>query len=228
MHANPDSHPAPGGRAAWLARPLPFLLAIALLLLGAALAPAAVAGAPAGPVSQAAPPFEEEGECEEDPFCEEAFEGEECEAFEAEEEECEEEEGAGPAKGEAPAECLLTSARPRISISGPRRRLRLAVRYTLAGPAEVVVSLRSSGGGPVSVAPSRHRLSHSGSLHETAALSEEETERALAAKRFTVRLRVLGVPWSCRRYDVRHLDVRRGGEEARSFSERAADLRAGR
>lgn len=169
--------------------------------------------------------FEDEECAAGDPDCEELLEGEECEAIGDEEEECEEE--LEELAGEAPAECLLTTARPRISIAAGQEKLRLDVRYTVSGPANVSVSLRASGNkGGLSVAASRHRLTRDGTLHETAELSEEETERALAAREFTVRLRVTGVPWSCHRYDVRHLVVKRGGDDNPVFSESQPDSRA--
>jgi hypothetical protein len=222
---------APSGPLLRLASGLAVLLTIFLLAgLGLARPAAAEADPSADPGAALVPLFEDEGEgeCEaDDPACEESLEDEECEAFEEEDEECEEE--AEAVAGEAPAECLLTTARPRISIAADQQKLRLDVRYTLTGPADVAVSLRSSGGkGAMAIAASRHHLTRSGILHESAELSEEETERALTAKRFTVKLRVLGVPSSCQRYDSRQLSVKRGGDESPVFSETSADLRAGR
>lgn len=206
-----------------LAKRLLLLLSIALLV-SAGSSQAAVAEDAPGAEADAA--FFEDEECATgDQDCEESVEGEECEAFEDEEEFCEEE--IEEAQGEAPAECLLTSARPRVSIGGGQEQLRLDIRYTVAGPANVTVSLRASGKkGSVSIAPSRHKLTRNGTLRETAELSEEETERALAAREFTVKLRVAGVSSSCHRYDVRHLVVKRGGDESPVFSERPAAPRS--
>lgn len=209
-----------------LAKRLALLLTLALLLSAGLVQSAAADGGPgADPSAAFAPPDLEEDECAVgDPECEEAFLDEECEALD-EEEECEE--VLDEAEGEAPAECLLITARPRVSIG--QGKLRLDVRYTLTDPASVTLSLRASGAkGSLAIAPSRHRLSRDGTLHESAELSDGETERALAAREFTVRLRVAGVPSSCHRYDVRHLAVKRGGASSAVFSESQADLRAGR
>jgi hypothetical protein len=221
MFARPVPSPAPSQCALRLAWCLAFLLTVALV---AGIGSARAADLPAA--SSALAPSFEEGECEADePEC--AEEGdEECELGEDGEEECLE---AGDGEDEAPAECLLTTARPRISISSAQQRLRLEIRYTLAGPADVAIGLRSSGGkGSVTVPTSKHHLSHSGNFHETVQLSDAETERALDAKQFTVRLHVLDVPSSCHRYDFRHLSVRRGGQQSPVFSETGADLRSGR
>lgn len=206
-----------------LAKPLAFLLSLTLLAsLGFAdAAPAASLPAPAKPGPPAAlPAFEEEEECElGEPDCFEELEFEECEEVEdGEELECEEE-PEPPRAGEAPADCLLTSARPRVSIAGGAQRLKLDVRYAVSGPAEVSVSLRSVGGkGSVAMPPERLRLSRGGSFHETLELNEEETERALSARQFSVRLRVADVPSSCRRYELQRLTVKRGGEDNPVFS----------
>ncbi len=167
--------------------------------------------------------FEDEECAPGDADCEEIVETGECEALE-DEEFCEEE--AEEIEGEAPAECLLTSASPRVSIGGGQEKLRLDVRYTVSGPANVTISLRASGNkGSVAVAPSRHKLNRDGTLHEIAELNAEETERALAAREFTVKLRVAGAPSSCRAYETRRLVVKRGGAESPVFSERPAEAR---
>lgn len=207
-------------RLAWLAA---FLLTLTLVA-GLSLARSSSAAPPPLKAPIAAPTFEdEEEECGADePECE----GEECEWNEDEEvEECEGEDGD---EGEAPAECLLTSAQPQVSVSEAGRRLRLSVRYTVDAPVQVSVSLRASGGkGGLAIAADKRRLSHSGSFQDTTSLSPSETERALAAGQFTVRLRASGVPWSCHRYDFRHLTVKRQGHGGAVFSESRADLRAG-
>jgi hypothetical protein len=223
---SPPSTPAErrrAARAAWLAA---FLLTLALLAgLGLARAGSAAPAAPKAPV--AAPPFEaEEEECGAgEPECEGAGEG--CEW--AEDEELEECEGEAGDEGAAPPECLLASAQPQVAVSEPQQRLRLSVRYTVEAPVEVAVSLRASGArGGLTIAAEKHRLSRSGSFQDTTDLSPAETERALAAGEFTVRLRAIGVPWTCHRYDFRHLTVKRQGHGGAAFSESRSDLRSGR
>lgn len=228
MFVRPGPHPAPNQRTLRLAWWLAFIFTIALI---AGISSARAADLPALPgTGTAITPLFEEGECEPDePDCaeEEGEEDEEeCEEDEDGEEECIE---VGDGEGEAPPECLLTTARPRVSISSAQQRLRLDLRYTLTAPAEVAIGLRSSGGkGSATVPATNHRLSHSGNFHQTFELSEVETERALAAKQVTVRLHVLDVPWSCHRYDFHHLSVRHGGQQSPVFSETSADLRSGR
>lgn len=209
-----------------LAKPLALLLSITLLAsLG--FVPSALAQDALGDDPGAA--FLEE-ECElGEPDCVEELDFEECEeAEDGEGLECEEEPEPLRA-GEAPADCLLTSARPRVSISGGQGRLKLDVRYEVSAPAEVSVSLRSAGGkGTVAMPPERLRLSRGGVFHETLELNEEETERALSAREFSVRLRVADVPSSCRRYELRHLTVKRGGEESPVFSAPSPNARSSR
>lgn len=213
---------------------LPRIVFWSALLLTAALLAALGSAHPARAASLPAPAalqhFDEEEECElAEPDCFEELEFEECEEGEdGEELECEE--GPEPPRaGEAPAECLLTGARPRVAIAGSRQRLRLDVRYDVSAPAEVSVSLRSAGGrGSVAMPPERLRLSRDGSFHEVIELTEEETERALSAREFAVRLRVAGVPWACRRYETQHLTVRRGGGDSAVFLPAGGKARAGR
>jgi len=218
MLAKPNPVQAPSQRTIRLAWWLAFVATIVLLAAVGLARSAQAAGPPApSPGASLLPPFEAGEECEADePECAEEDEGEEeCEIGE---EECEEDEAE---EGEAPPECLLTTAQPRLSISASQQRLRLQVHYTLAGPADVTIGLRSSGGkGSLTLPASKHHLSHSGSLHQTFALSEAETERALDAKQFIVRLHVLDVPWACHRYDFHHLSIKRGSPVSPAFSEK--------
>jgi hypothetical protein len=229
MIARPTPSQVPSHRALRLAWWAAFLLTIALLA-AIGFARSASAAGPVLPATSApiSPPLEAGEECEADePDCAEEEGGEqECELDEDGEEECEE---AGEEEGEAPPECLLRTAQPRVSISAAQQRLHLDVRYTLASPADLSIGLRSSGGkGAVALPGNKRHLSQSGSFHETFQLSEAETERAVTAKQFTVRLRVLDVPSSCHHYDFRHLRIRHGGEQSPIFSETGTDLRAGR
>jgi hypothetical protein len=195
-----------------LAKRLVLLLSIGLLV-SAGFSASALAEDVPGAEADAA--FFEDEECAPgDQDCEESLEAEECEAFEDEEEFCEEE--LEEASGEAPAECLLTSARPRVSIGGGGEKLRLDVRYTVSGPANVTLSIRGRGGkGSFMVPASRHRLSRNGTLRETVELSGEAMERAEAAREFTVRLRVAGVPSSCHRYDSYRIVIEAAKSERR-------------
>lgn len=227
MIATSQTPASPSRRSLRLAWAAAFLLTVALLGAASAARSAGAAAVPAATGRLGPPAFAASEECEADePDCEEELEA--CEEDEEEAGECEEEAEEGAA-GAAPSSCLLTRARPRVTVAAAPRRLRLDVAYVLTGPAAVAVSLRSSGArGAVSLPAHQYRLTRSGSLHRSFELSEIETERALAARRFTVRLRVQGVPWSCHRYDFRQLGVRHGGAASRTFTESPADLRAGR
>jgi hypothetical protein len=227
MIAKPETTATHSQRTVRIAWWVAFVLTVALLAALGLARSASAAGAPGAAKPSppiATPPFETEEECEADePNCEEEFSAEECE--EGEEAECEEgfEEGE-----EAPTECLLTTAQPRIAIAPEQRRLRLEVRYTVTAPADVLVGLRSAGGhGSTSVAAQKRHLIHSGSFQETVELSPAAATRALAAKQFTVRLHVLGVPSSCQRYESRHLSVKHQAHGGAVFSETAANRRAG-
>lgn len=217
MIAKPDPAPAPSQRTIRLAWWLAFTATI-VLLAAFGVARSAQAAGPANapnPSASILPPFEEGEECEAaEPECTEE-ETEECEA--GGEEECEEAEAE---EAEAPPECLLTTARARLSISDSQQRLRLQLRYALTAPVDVAIGLHSSGGkGSLTLPASKHHLSHSGTFRESFALSEAETERAIDAKQFTLRLHVLDVPSSCHRYDFHHLSVKRGGQRSPVFSE---------
>jgi hypothetical protein len=200
------------------------LLLSVVLLAALGLARTAPASAlPASPIAAppaALPAFEDEEECGlDEPECGEELGLEECEESEdGEEVECEEVVEEEIENG-VPTDCLLTSAKPRVSVASGQQRLRLDVRYDITAPAEVSVSLRSLGGkGSVTMPPQRQRLSRDGSFHEILELSEEEAERALSARQFTVRLRVAGVPSSCQRFESHHLTVKRGGDDSPVFS----------
>jgi hypothetical protein len=146
---------------------------------------------------------EEEAEGE----CEAVEEAELEEGTEEEAEECGEEDENGDAP---PPECLLRSARARLYVSPAREKLRLVVRYTSYSPAEVDVEYRVGGvKGPLKLGEARTHFAKRGVFHDTERIAKAELGKVRAARRFTVELGVAGAPSHCRRYETRHLTVRR-------------------
>ena len=161
------------------------------------------AGTP-GIVAAPAPPsddeeFEDEAEASED----EGFEFEECEA---DEEECGEEEG----RPEAPPECLLSTAEVTVFATANKDRVRLQVRYTTSTPTAVAVAYGLHGGkGSLYLGDETKHFSSRGVLHLARSLTEAQMAKVLAAKGFTVRLRVPAAPGYCQAFFDHQLDVRR-------------------
>jgi hypothetical protein len=206
-----SGEPAPRAiRHAWL---LAFVATIALIAsLGLArsaqaLAPPDAGGATAG-IALLPPPDEPEAEAEAEPE-----EAEECETGEVSEAEAEEEgepeeEGeecgsSGP--GQAPPQCLLTSAVPTVSASRSGK-VRLAIRYTAVAPVSVDVDYWLHGArGPLTMSGDRDRFGTSGVYRETARVTDSQLAKVLAAKSFTIRLRPHGAPGYCRPFQEIHL-----------------------
>lgn len=155
-----------------------------------------------------------------DPLAAPAEEEEEGEAAVSEdeeiavEEECEEEEpgecaedSSGP---EAPAECLLTTVQPTVFAFGNSGKVRLQIRYATASPTFVKVDYGLHGSkGSLFLGSKRKRFGRNGVLRLSRKLTESQMAKVLAARDFTVRLRVLDAPRWCGSYFDRQLDVRR-------------------
>ncbi len=192
---------AHAARIAWWVSFLATLALIALLGFAKSAQALTVPGDPALPPVLAAPADEEESEAA-------ASEGEEIEAEECEEEEvgeCEEESGI-----EAPAECLLSTVEPTIFASGNRNKVRLQIRYTTTSPTAVAVDYGLHGAkGSLYLGGEKRRFGTKGVLRLNHSLTEAQMAKVMAARDFTVRLRVPAAPGWCRAYFDRHLDVRR-------------------
>lgn len=193
-------------------RKLPLPLIVLLLALfafaGTAQAlslPQLVGGPPADAgeeVDEAESGEEEEGGEEADPG-----EGEEC-GFE-EEEDCEEaEEGEGE-------ECLLEDAAARVAANPGNNTVRLTIHYKAFAPASVSIKakLRGSKGG-LRLGSSQARFRRAGAFHDSFGLSEQQMDRALAAREFAIDLQALNTPGYCRF----HLTAERGGGGKRLWS----------
>jgi hypothetical protein len=197
-----DSQEAPAVRFAWW---MSFFATIALVaILGLARsAQAATSPAPAFPAPTLAAAFEEdedEAEASED---DEGFEFEECVDFE----ECDEsEEEGGP---EAPEECLLSNAEASVSAVANRDQVRLQVRYRTSSPTLVAVDYGLHGNkGSLYLGGEKQRLGRTGVLRLSDDLTEAQMAKVMAAKGFTVRIRVPAAPRFCQTLFDRQLDDR--------------------
>jgi len=185
-------------------------LALLPLLALLCLAPSAQALTLPGPVGFAAPDAlaAAEAEPEEDEAAASEEEGVEIE------EECEEEEpgecaedSSGP---EAPLECVLTTLRPTVFAFGDSDKVRLQISYTTTSPASVKVDYGLHGSkGSLFLGSERKRFGRKGVLRVNRKLTEIQMAKVLAARDFSVRLRVLDAPRWCGSYFDRHLDLRR-------------------
>jgi hypothetical protein len=161
--------------------------------------PATVPGIVAAPVPPADEEFEDEAEASED----EGFEDENCGV--EEDEECEDEGGAA----EAPAECLLTSAQATVAVAPNHDSVRLQVRYVTSTPTAASVDYGLHGGkGSLYLGGEKKRLAKQGVLRLTETLTETQMAKVMAAKGFTVRLRVPAAPGYCQAFFDYQLDLR--------------------
>ena len=110
-----------------------------------------------------------------------------------------------------PEECLLRTR------SGPGLRLRRPRQGPARGPLHVLRPRRRDRRLPPErrqglAEPGRRRsvrFSKKGLFRVTAKLAEAQMERVRAARRFTVDLNIPAAPSYCRRYDTRHLTIKR-------------------
>lgn len=198
------THDAPAARIAWWASFLATLALIAILGLAKsaqALTVPSSGGHAALLVLAPAPDEEFEDEEEAEASEDEELEVEECEW---DEEECEDE--AGP---EAPQECLLSSAQATIFAAANRDKVRLQVRYTTISPTAVAVDYGLHGSkGSLYLGGDKSKFASHGVLRLTKSLTETQMAKVMAAKGFTVRLRVPAAPHFCQTLFDRQLDVR--------------------
>jgi hypothetical protein len=159
--------------------------------------PTGTPGIVAAPVPPAAEE-DDEAEASED----EGFEFEECE----EDEECEE----GEDGLEAPQECLLSNAEATVFATANKDKVRLQVRYTTTAPTAVAVDYGLHGRkGSLYLGGEKKKFAREGVLRLTKNLTEEQMAKVMAAKGFTVRLRVPAAPGYCKAFFDHQLDVKR-------------------
>jgi hypothetical protein len=182
-------------RFAWCALPAAILALLVVLLVARPAAALSVSNGPLfGPSTS--PPGEEEVEGESE---DEELEGEEGEG--------EGEESAGP-----PADCLLQTARAKVSVYAAQGRVRLQIRYTSTAPTDATVVYSLSGNkGSLKFAATKQHLAMAGSIRLSENLGKSAMAKAAAAKSFVVELRIPATPHSCRRFDTRHLTIEHSG-----------------
>jgi len=220
--ANPE---APAFRFAWW---MSFFATIALVaILGLARSaqaatspvfglPTPVFGLPT-PVFAAAPASDEDDE-EAEASEEDEFEFELCEN-EDEDEFCEAEEDDSD-RPDAPSECLLTRTEASVSASPARDRLRLQIHYEMSSPSAVGVDYGLHGAkGSLYLGGEKKQLGRKGVLRLSEDLTEAQMEKVMAAKGFTVRLRVPAAPRYCQPLFDRQLNVRQATPSGLSWSE---------
>jgi hypothetical protein len=157
-----------------------------------------------GVVAAPAPPPDEESEDEAEASEDEGFEEENCGV--EEDEECEDESGAP----QAPEECLLTSAQATVAVAANHDKVRLQVRYVTSTPTAASVDYGLHGNkGSLYLGGEKKHLAKQGVLRLSKALTEAQMVKVMAAKGFTVRLRVPAAPGYCQAFFDYQLDVRR-------------------
>ncbi len=193
-------HDAHVARVAWWAAFLATLALIAILGIARS-AQAATVPAQALAVSSA-PAFDEDDESEAEASEDEDFEWDEC----GEEEPCEDGDGDGAM---APSECLLLKADATVVAAGNQDLVRLALRYTTAAPTTVTVAYGLHGSkGSLYLGDEKKRFGKHGVLRLSKDLTEAQMAKVMAAKDFTVRMRVANAPGYCAPFFDRHLDIR--------------------
>jgi len=177
-------------------------IAAILSLAGSARALTLPAGSALDPTS-AAPWADEEDEEEAAASEDEEFEFEDCE----DDGECEEGEEEG---GKAPDECLLTGAEATVLALPSQDRVRLQLRYTTSSPTAVAVEYGLHGGkGSLFLGAEKKRFGRHGTLRLSEDMTEAEMAKVMAARNFTLKLRVPAAPRYCQPFFDRQLDVKR-------------------
>lgn len=210
-------------RLRWL---LTFVAIVFVAVLGAIGSVHAAAAAPS-PLAGEADEWEwDEGDAEASQ--DEGEEADECEFDdEAREEACEEALEDKEAEAAEAEECRLDSAEATVAAVPGRNRIRLTVRYRTFEPSDVAIDLGLRGGkGAVQLGSDTARFGRSGTLHTSEALSDQQMERALAAREFTVGIYALNTPDYCRQSFERHLTARRDVGAGMQWSDPGAARRA--
>ncbi|HEX6666939.1 MAG TPA: hypothetical protein VF081_10145 [Solirubrobacterales bacterium] len=185
-------------RIAWL---LSFAITIAVISGLLLIKSAHAAGAPNPPLAGAVLIDDAEEE-------DEGFEFEEFD--EGEEDEGEFEEGPEDRRGgEPPEECGLRTARGAVVADESRSAISTQVSYTSFDPVKVAITLQLNGRGSLTLWRDHKRLGQSGVVHASERLGKGQLAKVLAARNFTLEIKVLDAPRYCGRYFDRHLKTRR-------------------
>jgi hypothetical protein len=193
-------HDAHIARLAWWAA---FLATLALIAILGIARSAQAATVPAQSLAvSSAPAFDEEDEVEAEASEDEDFEWDEC----GEEEECEDEDDDGAA---APSECVLLKTDATITAAGNKDQVRLQINYATTKPTAVTVAYGLHGSkGSLYLGDEKKRFGMKGVLRVSKDLTEAQMTRVMAAKGFTVRMRVPGAPGYCAPFLDHQLNVR--------------------
>jgi hypothetical protein len=141
---------------------------------------------------------------------EEEDEGFEFEEFDEGEEEDEfEEDPEGRPGSEPPEECGLRTARGAVVADESRSALSTQVSYTSFEPVKVAIELQLNGRGSLTLWRDHKRLGQSGVVHASERLGKGQLAKVMAARNFTLTIKVLDAPRYCSRYSDRHLKSRR-------------------
>jgi hypothetical protein len=159
-----------------------------------------------------APPSDEESEDEAEASEGEADEFEEC----LDDEECDE----GEEADHAPQECLLSSAEATVSAAASKDQIRLQIRYTTSSPTAVTVDYGLHGSkGSLYLGGDKKHFAKQGVLRLSKSLTEVQMAKVMAAKGFTVRLRVPAAPGYCQSFFDHQLDIRRATPSGLSWQQ---------
>ncbi len=209
-HSAGSSDEVAAVRFAWWAAFFATLTLVAVLGLARS-AQALTVPAAGSPGIAVAAPSDDELEDEAESSEGEGFEVEECET----DEECED---GNPS--EAPPECLLSSAEATVFAATGKDQIRLQVRYRTSVPTTVSLDYGLHGGkGSLYLGGERKHFSSHGVLHLTRSLTEAQMAKVMAARNFTVRLRVPAAPGYCQAFFDHQLDIRRATPSGLSWQQ---------
>jgi hypothetical protein len=201
-------HDAQLARIAWCAAFFATVTLIAILGLARSAQALTVPAVLTSAATTAPTQFEDEDEAEADEEAE-ASEDEEFDFAECgEDEACVDDEAVEDAT-EAPPECLLSKAEATVFAAANRDRVRLRIRYTTTSPTPVAVDYGLHGSkGALYLGGDRERFAKHGVLRLTRDLTDKQMAKVMAAKDFTVRLRVSAAPGYCKAFFDHQLDVK--------------------
>jgi len=224
-------HNSPAPRPAWCAS---FFATLALIaILGIATSAQALtipSGGPAGNVTALASLSSEVavvdggrgeavtsgGEGESEDGEEEESESEECEEDEVGDEEKDEEAckgkggPGGGGGGGASRVCPLNTAQATVFVLSNGNKVRLQIRYSTTHPTNVSIAYGLHGGrGSLELGGAKKHFAKQGTLRLTQSLTGAQRAKVMAARGFTVRIRLLAAPPRCHPVFVRQLTVKR-------------------
>jgi hypothetical protein len=188
---NRDDHPTGPSLQPWARVLIAASLMLALSLLVAASLPRSSPATPPAESAQIeAEAAEEEGE---------ESEGEEEAESEEEEEEGEEEFGTGHSVP-LPAECVLRSVEPNVTVQLGSEEVHLTLRYVAEEPTRADIDYWLKGGkGSLQLGSGTHRLGGHGVVRLSSHLDEREMAKVHAARAFLIAIDVPRTPSYCGR-----------------------------